>query len=296
MSRAREASHAYLVADSLDQAAEDLQREWSAERRMGWASDLGVPDINPQVYENDKLASLVYEGKRLANRAAGMPEADRAREAALSHARLSATYFGRTAAVPKNPALEIAAANGRLHELREQRRQLERGEGPWANTEAGRAARDVMEARREMGRAASMAEQARWRDRPSYKKRAAAWSEREAEALGRWAGYGAPEARSLDGLIAEGENSVGRLGKGRDRQQRNLDSFDRGRTKSRLGEFERDIYALRDRLDGIEPSSVVRDRGERSVHRVTGGLDHDHGLDYDHYRGISRDLGRGLGR
>lgn len=42
MSRAKESSHAYLVADSLDQATEDLQREWSAERRMGWAIDLGV--------------------------------------------------------------------------------------------------------------------------------------------------------------------------------------------------------------------------------------------------------------
>jgi hypothetical protein len=39
MSRAKESSHAYLVADNLDQAAEDLARDWSAERRIGWVTD-----------------------------------------------------------------------------------------------------------------------------------------------------------------------------------------------------------------------------------------------------------------
>jgi hypothetical protein len=194
---------------------------------MGWARDLGVPDTKPQVQvaENDRLASLAREAKRLADRASARQQSEKARQAALDHARLQATYYARTAAVPKNPALEIAAANGRLRDLREQRRQLEWGEGPWANTEAGRAARVVIDARREMGWTASMAERAGWRHRRSYRSQVAAWSERETEALGRWASYGAPEARSLDGLIVEGEKAVEELGKGRDRQRRTLDSF-----------------------------------------------------------------------
>jgi hypothetical protein len=275
MSRAKESSHAYLVADNLDQATEDLVREWSSERRTAWVTDL-----------------VCERPSRTVEAVAGRPEAEKAREAALSHARLSATYLARTAAVPKDPGLEIAAANGRRRELRELRRDLRRGQGVWANTEAGRATRDLMEARREMRRAASMAEQARWRDRRSYRKQVAAWAEREAEALGRWTSSGAPEAHNLDGLIAEGENTVRELGKGRDCQLRAGDGLYQDGTKSRLGDLQRDISALRDRLDGIEPPSVARHHAERSVLRVPGGLGHDDGLDYDQYRGIGGGLGR----
>ena len=43
MSRARWSSHVYVVADNLDQAIEDLTRDWSAERRPRWAIDTGTP-------------------------------------------------------------------------------------------------------------------------------------------------------------------------------------------------------------------------------------------------------------
>ncbi len=298
MSRAKEASHAYLVADSLDQAAEDLRREWSAERRMGWARDLGVPEIQPQVqvHENDKLASLARESKRLVDRGAGRLQAEKARRAALDHARLHAIYFARTAAVPMSPALEIAAANGRLNRLRDLRQDLERGEGAWANTDAGRAARDVIEARREIHRAASMAEQGGWRHRRSYRNQKAAWSEREAAALGRWYRHGAPEARRLGRKIVKGEKAVEELGKGYDRLDWVLDRFQLDRTKSTLSDLGREVYPLRDHLDAIEPEPLATDGAERSVLRRPRGPDHDEGLGYDHYRGISRDLGHGLGR
>jgi conjugative relaxase-like TrwC/TraI family protein len=298
MSRAREASHAYLVADSVDQAAEDLRREWSSERRMGWASDLGVPDTQPQaeVHENDRLAALAREAKRLADRAAGKHEAEKARRAALDHARLQAIYDARTAAVPKSPALEIAAANGRLRDLRDLQGDLQRGVGVWADTEAGRAARDVIEARREMRWASSRAEQAGWRHRRSYRNQEAAWSGREAEALGRWYRHGAPEVRRLDGQIAEGERAVEELGKGYERLEGVLDRFQLDRTRSRLSDFGKDIYALRDRLDRMESPSLFRDQAEGSVLRPPRALDHDHGLSHEPYRGIDRDIGRGLGR
>jgi hypothetical protein len=298
MSRAKEASHAYLVADGLDQATEDLRREWSSERRMGWATDLGVPDRRPQVEvsENDKLAALVRDSKRLADRAAGKHEAERARQAALAHARLEAIYFARTAAVPKSLSVEIAAVNGRLRELRDLRRDLACGEGVWADTQAGMAARDVIEARREMGRAASMADRAGWRPRPSFRRQLDLWSERKAEALGRWYRHAAPEARKLDGAIAEGEKRLEKLGEGRDRRLRITDGLGLDRTKSRLGDLGRDIYAHRDHLDEIEAPAVARDRAEKSILRPRRGPDHDDSLGYDHYRGISRDLGHGRGR
>jgi len=44
MSRARQASTAYVVADDLDQAREDLTRDWATRRTPTWAIDTGLPD------------------------------------------------------------------------------------------------------------------------------------------------------------------------------------------------------------------------------------------------------------
>src|SRR4051812_20768338 len=43
LSRARAGSHAWLVADDLEQAKEDLVREWSNEMRARWVIDTSVP-------------------------------------------------------------------------------------------------------------------------------------------------------------------------------------------------------------------------------------------------------------
>ena len=43
MSRARGATHAWVVADDLAQAAEDLRRDWSARRTPTWALDACLP-------------------------------------------------------------------------------------------------------------------------------------------------------------------------------------------------------------------------------------------------------------
>jgi conjugative relaxase-like TrwC/TraI family protein len=51
MSRARHTSHVHVVADNIGQAAEDLMRDWSAERRQIWAIDTGTPtDQRPGVH------------------------------------------------------------------------------------------------------------------------------------------------------------------------------------------------------------------------------------------------------
>jgi len=44
MSRARHTSTAYVVADDLAQAAEDLTRDWATRRTPTWAIDTGLPD------------------------------------------------------------------------------------------------------------------------------------------------------------------------------------------------------------------------------------------------------------
>src|SRR5205814_6004101 len=43
MSRARHRTSVHVVADDIDQAVEDLRRDWSSERRPRWAIDTGTP-------------------------------------------------------------------------------------------------------------------------------------------------------------------------------------------------------------------------------------------------------------
>ena len=43
MSRARETSHVYVVADDIAQAVDDLRSEWSTERRERWIIDIDTP-------------------------------------------------------------------------------------------------------------------------------------------------------------------------------------------------------------------------------------------------------------
>ncbi|HEY3841732.1 MAG TPA: hypothetical protein VGL48_00645, partial [Acidimicrobiales bacterium] len=261
------------VADNLDQAAEDLVREWSTERRMGWVTDVASPAPTPTV-------------EPVADR----PDLESARRAALSHARLSATFEARRDALPPDPSLEIVSVNRRLRELRELCRDLERGEGAWAGTEAGRAARELIEARRELARLASITEHAGWRDRRFYRRQTAIWSEREARALARWDDHGAPEARRLDRALAEGDAAIEDLCTHRERVVDRLQEFqDRSTGSARsLNESQRAIYYQRDRLDRIEQRPVSRYIAERSRPRVPGAIDrgHVHG----------RDIGHGLGR
>jgi len=59
MSRARHSSYVHVVADSVDQAVEDLVRDWSSERRQSWAIDTGQPDLagrGPLAVEADPAA------------------------------------------------------------------------------------------------------------------------------------------------------------------------------------------------------------------------------------------------
>lgn len=46
MSRARDTSHFYVVADDVDQAVEDLAVEWSADRRQRWVLDVDEPAVD----------------------------------------------------------------------------------------------------------------------------------------------------------------------------------------------------------------------------------------------------------
>ena len=75
MSRARERSTVYVVADDVDQAREDLVREWSAERRPSWVIDSGTPLTDPAAVEASMgvakpMRDALRRGRTAAERAA----------------------------------------------------------------------------------------------------------------------------------------------------------------------------------------------------------------------------------
>jgi len=103
MSRARHASHVYLVADDLDQAREDLTRDWAARRTPTWAIDAALP--GPQQLKSDPQA---------------VGDRERAGIIALRHAHhrllATATHPGHPPAPPEQADTARAAlAQGRQH-------------------------------------------------------------------------------------------------------------------------------------------------------------------------------------
>jgi ATP-dependent exoDNAse (exonuclease V) alpha subunit len=115
MSRARHSSHVYVVADDVATAAEDLARDWSAERRQLWAIDSGAPATTALDVEQDTQA----------------PEAMRA---ALLRARLVAERDAVEAAIPLHPGFALARAEQDLDMAHRACLALETGGGEWTRT------------------------------------------------------------------------------------------------------------------------------------------------------------------
>jgi conjugative relaxase-like TrwC/TraI family protein len=101
MSRARQASHVHAIADSPDQAVEDLVRDWSVERRQTWAIDTGQPDPGAK-------GPLAVEAD---------PAAPAALRATLGRGRLKAERDALVATLRAEPPAEPQAAFLHLKEL-----------------------------------------------------------------------------------------------------------------------------------------------------------------------------------
>jgi hypothetical protein len=53
MSRARTSTTVHVIADDINQAAEDLSREWGHDTRSRWAIDTGTPGPAPHPRGDD---------------------------------------------------------------------------------------------------------------------------------------------------------------------------------------------------------------------------------------------------
>lgn len=239
MSRAREGTHAWLVADDLAQAAEDLRQEWSTRRTPTWAIQTGVPA--PTVTTREALAALADPGQ--------------ARLVALALAQAKACGDALVRLGPDSSRSELADARAALRRAEQDLSDLKAGDGAYSGTEAGRAVSDLARAQATLTAAAWTAEHSpRWRERRAAAKESDALANQLAEAGQRWQAHVAPEAVRLQGAILERRRVVDKLVARNERQvSRGRVTAERGQiTKRAANGFSVALDGYRDRLDGTE--------------------------------------------
>jgi hypothetical protein len=240
MSRARQSTQIWTVADDDAQAVEDLTRDWSERRAPTWAIDTGRPaDRQPGDNHSDgptpehqiRLAALVAAGSAVtANAIADLNRPDH-RDA-------------------------IDQAQTQLAQLRRQRADLDHGRGVYHDSDAGRAVRDLSEAKRAVGQASWEAEHAPgWRHRRAATKQASVWSARQEDASQRQQTHYLPEATRLDAHIRDVEDGIAELVARANKERAGYRaavklSNEHTNTKNKLS---RTVAAYRDHLDGIRP-------------------------------------------
>ena len=184
MSRGREGNTVHVVADDLEQAAEDLCREWAVDRRARWAIDTGTPAREPLDAEHDSAAP------------AGL-------RAALQSAREAAERAAFRQAAPPDPGPERAEVERRLADARRARAELQAGQGRYTDTPEGDRARHLAEARQGAEEASRFAadENCGWRTRRSWAREAKVWDGRLATAEKAFEVVAGPELERLDETI-----------------------------------------------------------------------------------------------
>lgn len=113
MSRAKEGTDAWVVADDLQQAAEDLRRDWSARRTPTWAIDAGLP--SPSGARPGAVTAL--------------PIADKARVVAIALAKARDGTDALDRLQPQGRGEELAAASAALRRAEQQLSDLKAGTG-----------------------------------------------------------------------------------------------------------------------------------------------------------------------
>jgi hypothetical protein len=187
MSRARGPSIIHAVADDLDQAIEDITHDWTLDRNQQWITRTASVGIDPAVPT--------------------LPDDPQARRA-----RLVAELEALEHHAPPDVTPELAAARADLDRVHQDRDDLVHGTGRWQHHPAGRAARQLIQARCDR-------EQARiWMDRPGTGRRERHRLRRivsdaaraEARAEQDWTAHRAVADR-LDRQVTQAEHRVAEL-------------------------------------------------------------------------------------
>jgi hypothetical protein len=245
MSRARQATHVWTVADDLPQAIDDLRRDWSTPRTPAWAIDTALPD--PQTVTREQLQEL--------------PKAQQARVAALLHAETAIAGDAIVGICLPDRAATLGQAEAALARAQKARADLDTGRGAWQATEAGRAVRDLAQARQARQQAEWAADHGtRWRDRYGARKEAVVWAQRELDAQQRWEAHVAPTITRLDQEIALHQTSLDRAANRFEHRQAASravvdDGLEQQRHARNLAER---LGAERNHLDGLPSAAEMR--------------------------------------
>jgi hypothetical protein len=245
MSRARESTDVWAVADDLPQAVDDLRRDWSARRTPAWAIDTALPE--PGTLSRDGFQAL--------------PSGEQARIAALLHAEKKIAGEAVVGVRLPDRAATLGQAEQALERGRKARADLTYGSGVWAGTEAGRAVRDLAEAgakREQVERTVEHAD--RWRNRHAARKAVEEWAAWEGHAQARWHAHVAPEISRLDQDIARHQATLNQTAARLDRRQATTNAV----VNHGLAE-QRDAHKLAARLeahrndtDGVPLTADIR--------------------------------------
>jgi conjugative relaxase-like TrwC/TraI family protein len=177
-SRAREHTSVYVTADDLDQAVEDLQRDWSHQTRQQWVTDTHQQDTTPGDMRRHDLTPLQQAARRI---------------------QLDAERWAINALTPPDVRWPLIAAQREVDRLQHAREELRDGRGDWAaygrlhglTIERNKAHRELEQAQREVD---SMT---RRRDRPRAAERLDLAEERVELADTAWSAAAGPIAQRL---------------------------------------------------------------------------------------------------
>jgi len=229
MSRAKDRSTVYVVADDAEQAREDLVREWSAERRPAWVIDSGTPATDPAAVE--------------ASQRVARPMRD-----ALRRGRLAAERAAIAAVIPPDPSAELRTVEKDLRRIHRQREDLAAGTGRYADRPIGRAVWELGQAEMNVARLKRDLDRsnASRRDRRRSRAELEEWQERHRAVSRAVAATAAPEAARLD---AEEDRLTGRLPELREQQANHRDWVaEHPEAARRLDGLSTEIQALDERL------------------------------------------------
>jgi conjugative relaxase-like TrwC/TraI family protein len=259
MSRGRERNTVHVVADNLDQAVEDLTRDWAVDHRARWAIDSGTPATEPLAVERHDGAP------------AGM-------RAALHHARLEAERRAVAAAIPPDRSADLADVRREIADLHQAQTELLTGHGRYAGTPEGGAARHLIDARHRHEDAKRNAETSdSWRDRRHWRKEATYWAEEEAAAEAAYIETVVPEMNRLDQAI---RNLGGRY------DELKADCQDRNAWIAQHPEVARRLQRLDRELNPLPELPEIEALGQTYAARIRRYIGiqppgHDHGIEID---------------
>jgi hypothetical protein len=245
MSRARESTQVWTVADDLPQGLDDLRRDWSATRTPAWALDTAMPHATTLTRENFQA----------------LPSNLQARIAALLHAETALAGDAVAGIGLPDRAATLGQAEAALAQARQARADLDTGGGVWQTSEAGQAVRDLARARQARQQAEKAAEVgARWRDRHTARRDAALWAQREVDAQQRWEAHVAPLIGRLDQEISRHQAALdGAANRFERRLAANRRIIGYGLEQQRHAtNLAHRLAAERDHLDGLPTVTEVR--------------------------------------